>query len=243
MRAAHALRLVPVCIQRGKPVADDQLHQLARLHGVRRHRARVPSVSENGDAIADLPGLAEVVRDEQHADALGRDRAHEREEPLALGTGEVCRRLIEHEHPTLRPLVLADNGHSRERSHGRKLRALGGTQVVDRHPRVEIDAEARERLARLAALVLPGDVAAPAPGELLEPQVLDDAERGDQGQVLVDEAEPQLAGLARSQGKPRGPIADRQRAAWIRSVVAGQDLDQRRLARAVFAEQAVNLRA
>ena len=75
-----------------------------------------------------------------------------------------------------------------------------------------------------------------------EGQVVDDAEVTDEAEVLVHEAEAGVPPGARRARVHRIPV-DGDRAARIGVVVAGENLDQRRLPGAVLADQRVDLAA
>ena len=88
-------------------------------------------------------------------------------------------------------------------------------------------------------LRLPSDPADGIEHETAEQgQVFGGAELEDQPQILVHKPQPAVS-LAAVQIK--GLVAQPRLGAWIGTVVAGQDLDQGRLARAVLPDQGVDL--
>jgi hypothetical protein len=194
----------------------------------RGHGAALP---QHRDATGKHPHLAQVVRDEQHTGPGAGDTSHELVHTLPLDVREEAGRLVEDEQ----------DGRLRGRSRDGEKGAVELAQPV--HPRVEVEVEAEpgQRLARPPALMWPGDPAPVRRGELVEAHVLEHAERGDQAQLLVDEAQPERPCPGRVERQPDGAAGDRQVAARRGSVIARQHLHERGLAGAVGAHQAVHL--
>ena len=171
------------------------------------------------------------------APAAAASRTSENSRSIALPRQE-HRRLVEHEHAVAAPdaAVLLDRAHDREQ------RALDRLQVGRRRARGSSrSAVALERLARPGALAPPRDAEARARRrDVGDAQVLEHAQRLDEPEVLVDEAEAELAELPGRERQPHLLAVDPE-LAGVGRVEAGEDLDQRRLARAVLPEEAVDL--
>ena len=75
---------------------------------------------------------------------------------------------------------------------------------------------------------------------LADAQVLEHAQGRHEAEILVHEAHAELAELPGRERQPDGRAVDEQ-LAGVGLVEAGQDLDQRRLARAVLPEEAMDL--
>jgi hypothetical protein len=103
------------------------------------------------------------------------------------------------------------------------------------------DAELSQRLADELTLAPPVDP--PAEPRLIAPdaEVLEHRHLRDEPEVLVDEGETQQVRLAGVERERDGLVRDLERSAVVGRVIAGQDLDEGRLARAVLAEEAVHL--
>ena len=125
----------------------------------------------------------------------------------------------------------------------RQQRAIGLGDVVDERVGVQVErrtprtARARDGAPTRQSMRHERDCA-----RSIDAQVLEDGELAQEPEVLVDEAQPQRGELARRQ-RQRHRLAVDLQLALVGRVEAGQDLDERRLARAVLAEQAVDLAA
>lgn len=73
--------------------------------------------------------------------------------------------------------------------------------------------------------------------------VLGQRQRWDQRQVLVDESEPERLGFVGAHRQGQVGAEQPHGSAWLGRVKPGQDLDQRRFARAVGPKEAVDLAA
>ena len=93
--------------------------------------------------------------------------------------------------------------------------------------------EALELGAHGGALLAPADAPARMGGEAADPEVLQHAELGGEPQVLVHEAQPDFCRAVGRDGQGDVLAADLERAARVGVMKAREDLDQRRLARAV----------
>jgi hypothetical protein len=125
---------------------------------------------------------------------------------------------------------------------------VGSSRISNPWPRpterissIEVHPVARERFARSSALAAPRDAEARARrSDIGHSQVLEHAERVDEPEILVHEAHAELAELPDRERQPHGLAVDPE-LTGLRLVEPGEHLDQRRLARAVLPEEAVDL--
>jgi hypothetical protein len=188
-----------------------------------------PPVLEDGDAVADLADLLEAVRDVDDGDVVRREVADDPEETLDLLVVQDGGRLVHDDQLGVLRQRTGD-AHHLLRGGGERADLGGGADL-----RV---AEAGQQLGR-------GTVGGRRAGDpqprVLAPQedVVGDAQPAHQVELLVDRRDAEAhRGLRVAQ---RHLLAAPVDLALVRLVGAGQDLDQRGLARAVLAEQAVHL--
>ena len=187
------------------------------------------AVAHDRHRVANGEDLVEHVADVDDADPARLERADGGVELDDLRGGKPAGRLVHEDHPRI----------ERERLHDLDLLLLDGRQTADRGVEVEIDAvplEQRERLAPLAPRVDEAEAARRLPAEK---DVVEHRHGGREIGVLVDAgdaAADHLLGIA----ERRRFAGDFDRAVRRRDG-AGQDLDQRRLARAVGADQRAHL--
>ncbi len=135
---------------------------------------------EHRDPVADLDGLVQLVGDEDDGQAPGLETA---EHLLQLGGALGCEHgggLVEDEHPRAAP----------ERLDDLDLLLLTQGQAAGTHVRVDLHAERRGQLARVA----PGGSAVEDQARVgAHHQVLEHRERRDEAQVLVHHAHAELA--------------------------------------------------
>ena len=137
----------------------------------------------------------EVVRDVDDADAALLEPRDHLEQPRALGVRQRRGRLVEEQDLRL-PL-----------EHPRDLDELllGHFEPAHLGARVDRDAEARrERVARAVVRRRPVDPAEAAARQAAEKDVLGDAQRRHEAQLLVHEADPETRGEVRRRA-PRAP--------------------------------------
>ena len=108
----------------------------------------------------------------------------------------------------------------------------------DRRARIEIELEHVQPAARLGVDGGVVDAAAPAAAEPLEQNVLADREARDEVALLMHHADAGGDRIARPGEADRRSV--QPQLAFVRPMDAGDDLDQRRFARAVLAEQRVD---
>ncbi len=207
---------------------DDELDEMVLRQSRYRPRDDLLAVAQDSDALRELEHLVEVVRHEHDGNAGVRDSPGERVQPLGFGVRQVRRRLVQDEH-----LGRAVPG-GQSAGHGQRG-ALAHGQAVDRAADVEVVAELGQRRTHALALLPPADAAAEAGVSDAEGEVVHGVQVVDEAEVLVDESQPER--LA------RGTVAQVQ---WLsvhlgRSLVGkvkpGEDLDKRRLAGPVLADE------
>ena len=193
------------------------------------------AVLEHGHAVRERQNLVEPVADDDHG-GTGRgepaDRLVEVGQDLAR---QRARRLVEDDR--------ADAGdEALQRAPDRDDGLLAGAQRVHQTVAVDVGVQPRERAARGNALGaasrsrrLSRRTANCPSAHVLEHRLL-----ADQAQILMHEREAVTAKLGRPHRVREGRAADLDDAA-VGGVHAREDLDQRRLARAVLADEAVDL--
>ena len=116
--------------------------------------------------------------------------------------------------------------------------ASGDGQPLHRSSRIDVSANHRQHLRGH----LPSGPSVDKPGfGRLPPQheVLFDSEHRHQGRLLIDDGDAGVDGIPR--GSERNLLAVQVHRPGVRSMQTGHDLDQCRLARAVFPDQSVDL--
>jgi hypothetical protein len=174
------------------------------------------------------------VRDVQHAGAGVADLPHDVEEPGHLAGRQHGGRFVEHQDAAtaLPALQCGGDGHHRALDGGRRRQ---GPAYVD------AESEPFDEGARAPLHLRPADVAEGRTGEAMaEREVVDGAQLAHQPQLLVDEAEPVVAG-SRDLAEAEGLAVEFGHRTRLRVVVAGEDLDQGGLAGAVGTDQGVDL--
>ena len=206
-------------------VADDPAR---RVVGDRAARDHLP-VAQHGDLVAQIHHVAQPVGDEQDRDPL-RDQAPQRvEEALQLGAGEDRRRLVEDQEPRV-----ADEGT-------RDLDQLPFGDGKLRGLRVQVElaqAKLRQDPARPVPLGSPVDQAAGDTELLAEEDVVDHAHVRQHGELLVDGGDPRVERRMRRSRRER--LAVEYEPSGIGWLHAGDDRDERRLARTVPADETVH---
>ena len=106
---------------------------------------------------------------------------------------------------------------------------------------VEVDAELRHQASRLPRLFAPEDAtASPAREAVTEREIVHRAQLEDETEILVDESQTRVRRVARVTERERLAVELGLRAR-VRVVIPGEDLDQRRLPRAVLSDERMDL--
>ena len=184
----------------------------------RDQRAGDPAVAQHGRAVGDLHHLVDVVGDEDDAGAIGDDAPDHVEQRSTSRRG----RNGVGSSRTSRPPPAAPPG--RDRSTARTIASSArstGESVATSSRRVDADAVARRTgpppaRARAASRAASAALAARRPIS----EVLDHRQRRDQAEMLMDEADAELAERARRQRQRHGLAIDREAAAGVGLVEA-----------------------
>jgi hypothetical protein len=218
-------------VPRGPELADDQLGELLDRRVRRRLVEDDLAVVDEVDPVARLEDVHVVVED--HDD---RDLAR-----LAQAADEVeHQRPLAHAHRRQRLVEQQDAGVRVDRAGDRDRLPLAARQPRHRHlHRGDVDADLGDRLAGPLAHRAVVEQPERVDDLAVEEDVVEDAQLVDQREVLIDGVDPERAGVDDRVQLDRLVVeVDRPR---VRLVVAREDLDQRRLAGAVVAEQAEHL--
>ena len=191
----------------GELGAHDRPHDLTerRVRGTRGEDDLAST--QDGHLVADVEDLAQVMGDEDDADAeLGRP-PDELEQPLDLAEGERRGRLVEDEQPSRQAQGLRDLDHL----------LLGDAEVGDDLARADRrEAELGEEVSCGAPLAVRADRAEEPGALVVEEDVVRDAQRRDEAQLLEhhpDAGIPRLGGpRERQRLPPDGDAARRRRA-------------------------------
>ena len=191
-------------------------------------------VAQHGGPLGDVEHLVEAVRDVEDADVAGGHCADDRHQLLHLLLGQPGGGLVEHQQTGRM------SGVGQQRTGHSDTGLLRGRQPRDCRFRIEVQAHRLQRgpgpPLRLAA------VDGPEPGREAGPEgeIVGDRAVLDQPEILVHETSTELVGRV-GQPEVEQPAAEEHQPARVRTVVAGQHLDQRGFARPVLAEQRMHL--
>ena len=191
-------------------------------------RADVLTVAHDGDGVAQVEDLVEAVGDEDQGAALVAQAAGDGEEAVHLDTGQGGGGLVHDEQ----------RGVERDGLGDLEDLLVGDREAAGRATRVDRDAEPLEEGGSLGVHPVPVDAARGADRLATHEDVLGDVEVGEERRLLVDHRHPGGLGLRR-----RGEVgvpAQQAEDAGVAAVDAGDDLDQRRLARTVLADEGVD---
>ena len=195
----------------------------------RRGRSFPPAAPGAGSrVVAERQRLVELVGDEDHRLALLLQAREDLRELCDALRGEHRRRLVEDQH----------TGAAPERLDDLDLLLVAEGEVGRASVRVDLDAEHRGQLCQTGTR---SRLVEPHAARVAEHQVLEHGQRRDQRGVLVDGADPELERHARRDDLGLAPLD--QDAPGVGPLEPGEDPDQRRLARAVLAQQAVDFAA
>ena len=206
--------------------ADHVCDRALRRRLEARARRYSPPVAKDRDLVGDLEHFLDTMADKENRDALPLQIADKPEQLLNLMGGERRRRLVHDEDANVERDRLGDFD-----------RLLGGErQAARRVSHVERDAKLGEDRLGLAKRLSPVDHCAAV--LVADENVLGDVEIGKQQRLLIDGGDAQSLRLGGAAYRD-GSTGEKDLAA-IRLMHAGDDLDERRFAGAVLAEQGVN---
>ena len=209
--------------------ADDRLdHRLSRQvrAGQLRHRS---AVAKHRHASAEFENFIEPMRHIEHRHARSPKVADDAEQPLGLRGGQRGGRLVHHDEPRLAHQRAGDV----DEPILRRRQALG--VCAKRRPH----ADPRRDRSDIPGDRPPVDDAEARLFRHAEHDVLEHRHAGDERQLLMDEAHAELVRGMRTVGDD--PLAVDENVAVVRLRQAGENPDERRLARAVGANEAVHL--
>src|SRR5574337_1574833 len=189
--------------------------------------ADIMAIAHDGEAVADAEHLFEPVRDEDDRQALGLEPADDAGEIGDLGLAQGGGRLVHDDEPRLH----------RKRAGNLDELLLGDGEIAHQRHRVALQADALAKRARLLGEAAP---AHKQPGARLaaDEHVLGDRHVGGEGELLVNSRDAGALRLVRR--LELNLFAEELDRSLIGRLGAGEDLEQRRFARAVLAEQRVN---
>ena len=171
-----------------------------------------------------------MVRHENDGDALGTQAINDGEEPLGLACRQRSRRLIEDQ----------DAAFTHQRAGNFDQLAMRYPERFDWPPDVDVvQPDASERLTGLVIDGLVVDDAEAFARNVLETDILGHRRIGQQVEFLVHDLDAMRLGIGRGVGFIGGSVESDL--AVVPLDDAAQDLDERRLAGTVFADQRVHL--
>ena len=180
-----------------------------------------------GDHVRDLADLAQLVGDEEDAPALPRERLENPEEVIGFAWSQDGGRLVQDQ----------DVGATVQRLQDLHALALSHAEIGDTRVRIDLEVVLLPEPRELG----PGCSHAGAEPEAsfdAKHHVLQDAERLHQHEVLVHHADPGRQRVPRASNDHRSSVD--QDLSAVRPMVTVEDTHQRRLARAVLTDDAVD---
>ena len=211
----------------GQIAADHGADERGPVEGRGLPLGHLAAVAQHGHAVGEGEHLLEAVGDVEDGEALLAQAAQHGEQPLRLVAGQGRGGLVQDQHPRALEQRARDLDHL----------LLGHAQTTRRRLRMNVAAQRVEDL--LGAALHAGAVHAEAARFPTQPDVGRRRKLRDQGQLLVDHADPQAPGGERvAEGEV---LVAQPNAARVGYERARERLDERALARAVFAQQGVDL--
>ncbi|MCY1226554.1 hypothetical protein D9M72_387890 [compost metagenome] len=212
-------------VDRTDGAADHEAHQFVLADIGNQALIHHRSIAEDGVAIGNAEDLVELVTDEEDRLAVSLQPLDKRIEFVDFLVRQRCRRLVHDDH-------LGIDG---KRAGDRDEMFLGNAEITQADRRIEIGTGARKQRARISIELLPVDQAEAIARCMAEEDVFGDRELIEKHGFLVDRGDAGTrCGKCRREMDLLLRNADR---AAIRLIDAGQDLHQRRLSGAVFADQ------
>ena len=206
--------------------ADHQRHQALVVDLADRAGGHQAAVAQHRHAVGQREDLGHAVADVDDADAARAQAAHHVEQALHVGLGQCRGGLVHHQHAR----------RLRQRACDLDALPVRHRQRADLGIDVEFEALQRvEQLARAEPQRGPVDGAQPTPRRVAEENILGHRQLGKQQQFLVHRGDPGGARLARR--REAAHLAVYLQLAGVGVLHARHDLDQGRLAGAVFTQQ------
>ena len=191
--------------------------------------ADMAAVAQHGVAVADLEDFLEAMRHEDRRDAFALQAADDGEEVLDLGAAERAGRLVHHDEARLHGERAGDLHHL----------LLGDRKIAHQRARAALEADALAQRFRLLFQLAVADEEARA-RLAADEHILRHRHVGGEGEFLVDGDDAGLLGLLRG-GEAHGLAVEFDRP-LIGRLGAREDLEERRLAGTVLAEEGVDFR-
>ena len=186
-----------------------------------------PAIAQHRDALANLGELAHAMRDVDDRHAGAGHAADDLEQAIDLPRRQCRRRLVHHEHAGAPEQGLRHFDHL----------LFGDAEAID--AAIRIDLQAHFVQAAASRLAKAGAVDDARPSRLVaEQDVFGDGELRNEAQFLVDGRDAERLGVARRSDRHRRALE--KDFPGILRVRAAENLHQRRLARAVLAEEHVH---
>ncbi|OWK19569.1 hypothetical protein AJ88_40210 [Mesorhizobium amorphae CCBAU 01583] len=187
------------------------------------------TIAHDGGALADAEDLVQLVRDIDHRDAVAGKADDDLGQALEFARRQARCRLVHGDDP----------GAIEQRAGDLDNLPLRHLQAAERGCRIDRWVEGGKGFSGAAFLLAPGDKDAAAGQRMAEKHVLGDAEARHLLQFLMDHGD--TGGARRDRVVQRHWLAVDQHASRCRPVDPRQDAQQRRLAGAVLAKQAMDL--
>ncbi len=210
--------------------ADHVEHEPAGVDVRRAMHGHERAVSQYGDAVGQLEDLVHAMRHVQNGDPLLSQTSQMREESPHFRLAEAGRRLVENEEP----------GPPRDGARDADFLLLGRGQLLDHAVGFDGDAELRQATTGLGMQGPPIDTAPSSPGPALaEHQVLGNRQVRKALQLLLHGRDASSQRVAR--GSERDRCSVQTDGSRVGRLDAAEQLDQRRLARSVLADEPQDL--
>ncbi|AMB59527.1 hypothetical protein AWU67_12385 [Microterricola viridarii] len=195
-----------------------------------------PTVAQGCDAIGDLQHLGEVVADDDDGSALRREQADHAVEVVERLMWDRSGRLVEDDHAATAFAAL-------QSTRDRYSHALTRSEPGDLGLGVDVpQVEELERLAnRRGILRLVDPPREPVGGVPTNAHVLTDRQVGNQPEILVHERQALFMQPCRIDRGADALAVDEDLSPGVGAIHAADELDQRRLARSVLADEGVHL--
>ena len=212
--------------------ADHEAHHLGLVEAGRVARGHTAPVAQHRDAVGEAPHFVELVGDVDDRDAALAQAPHEPLEPSGLFRPERGRGLVHDDQARV----------EREGARDRDELALPRLEALDPLARPHVRfADGLELRGRAAIELADVDEAERRPRLAPEEDVLGGRERRDELELLRDHGDPALDRFARRRQALDRAVQPDFALVGVGGDFAREDVDQRRLARAVLADERMDL--